>query len=183
MYLLTGVSFSGKSTLAQAISTAQNIPVIDPDRVAHEQGVGLNGEVVSDSQWTFVHKEAEQRAAKILAAGSSLVYDTTAFTRQQRQELRSLAAECNAETVLIFVSISREAAWQRWNQNKLTQERFTVHEDDFNMVANNFEPPGSEEPHLVYEAGQELAEWVALNLSQQSALNSEEHRQKAPNAR
>ena len=166
MYLLTGISFSGKSTLAQAISKVQNIPVIDPDSVAHEQGIGLNGEVVADAEWVLIHKEAERRAARILIAGSSLVYDTTAFTRQQRQELRNLAAECNAEAVLILVSVSREEAWRRCSQNNQMQERFAVHEDDFNSVADNFEPPGSDEPHLVYEADQNLTEWIALNFPQ-----------------
>lgn len=169
MYLLTGISFSGKSTLARALSVAQDIPVVDPDGVAHEQRIGLNGEAVSNAQWTLIHQESERRAAQILTAGSSLVYDTTAFSRQQRQELRNLAAHCHAESVLIFVSISREEAWQRWNQNNRTQERFAVPEDDFGMVADNFEVPGSDEPHLVYEAGQNLADWVIRNSSQKTS--------------
>ena len=164
MYILTGISFSGKSTLAQAISVARNMPVIDPDNVAHERGGGLNGEVIADAQWALIHKEAERRAGRMLTAGGSLVYDTTAFTRQQRQELRDLAVQHNAKPVLIFVSISYTEARQRWDQNNQTQERFAVHEDDFNMVANNFEPPGRDEPHLVYEAGQDLAEWVNRNI-------------------
>lgn len=169
MYLLTGISFSGKSTLARALSAAQNISVVDPDGVAHKQGIGLNREVVSDAQWTLIHQEAERRAAQRLTAGSSLVYDTTSFTRRQRQELRNLAAQCHAEAVLIFVSISRAEAWQRWNQNNRIQERFAVPEDDFGMVADNFEVPGSDEPHLVYEAGQNLADWVIRNFSQKTA--------------
>jgi predicted kinase len=164
LYILTGISFSGKSTLAQAIVKAQNIPIIDPDSIAHEQGIGLEGEIVDDAQWVLIHKEAERRAAQILIAGGSLVYDTTAFTRQQRQELRSLATQHNAVPVLIFVSINRNKAWQRWSQNNQTQERFAVHEDDFNMVADNFEPPGSDEPHLVYGVGQNLADWVDQNI-------------------
>ena len=164
MYLLTGISFSGKSTLAQVISVAQNIPIVDPDRIAHEWGIGLNGEVVADAQWVLIHKESEQRAARILFGGSSLVYDTTAFTRKQRQELGSLAIQYDAEPVLIFVSISREEAWQRWKQNNQAQKRFAVPEDDFNMVADNFEPPGSGEPHLVYSAGQNLTDWVDRSI-------------------
>ena len=169
MYLLTGISFSGKSTLAHALSIAQNIAVIDPDGVAHEQGIGLHGEEVSDAQWTLIHQEAERRAAQILTAGSSLVYDTTAFTRRQRQALRNHAAQCGAEVVLIFVSISRQEAWQRWNQNNRTWERFAVPENDFVMVADNFEVPGSDEPHLVYEAGRNLADWFTQNFPQKAS--------------
>lgn len=171
MYLLTGISFSGKSTLAQAISKAQNILIVDPDGVAHERGIGVEGETVSDAQWVLIHQEAKQRAAQILTAGRSLVYDTTSFTRQQRQELRSLAVQHNAEPVLIFVSVSREEARQRWHQNNQTQKRFAVHEDDFNMVADNFEPPGSDEPHLIYRAGQDILQWLRLNLPSNSIPN------------
>ena len=79
-----------------------------------------------------------------------------------------MAARCNAEPVLVYVRISREEAWQRWSQNNRTQERFAVHEDDFSMVADNLEAPSDDEPHLLYEAGQNLVDWVALNISRHS---------------
>lgn len=175
MYLLTGISFSGKSTLAQVIAKAQNLPIVDPNSIAHERKIGLNGEVIADAEWVLIHKEAERRAARILFRGSSLVYDTTAFTRHQRQELWRLAVQYNAEPILIFVFIDREEAWQRWDKNNQTRERFAVHENDFNMVADNFEPPGSDEPHLTYCAGQDITQWVRLNLPNSSVLNSKPH--------
>ena len=161
MFILTGISFSGKSSLARAVSKALDVPVIDPDGIAHESGLGLNGEFLSDAQWAVFHGEAEARAARLLEAGNSLVYDTTAFNRRQRQGLRDLAGRHNAEAVLIWASTSREEARRRWARNNETRERFIVHAEDFDMVADHFEPPGDDEPHMTYDGTQDPAHWFS----------------------
>jgi len=160
MFILTGISFSGKSCLARAISKTLGIPIIDPDGIAHESGSGLSGGFLSDAHWAVFHGEAEERVARLLEAGRSLVYDTTAFNQQQRQRLKDLAGRYNAAQVLIWVSTSREEARRRWERNNETRERFAVHVEDFDMVANHFEPPGDGEPHLEYDGTQDLAHWT-----------------------
>jgi len=160
LFILTGISFSGKSSLARAISQALDIPIIDPDSIAHESGFGLGGEFLSDAQWAVFHGEAEERAARLLEAGRSLVYDTTAFNRRQRQGLRDLAGRHNAESVLLWVSTSRDEARRRWARNNETRERFAVHAEDFDMIANHFEPPDNDEPRLTYDGAQDPGQWV-----------------------
>ncbi len=164
MYILTGLSFAGKSSPARVIGASLGIPIVDPDGIAHERGLGLGGEFLSDAQWTLIHAEAERRAARTLKAGGGLVYDTTAFDRRQRQGLRGLAAAGGAEPVLIWVSIGRREAMRRWARNNETRERFAVHADDFHMVADAYTPPGGDEPHLMFAAGQDPARWVSRHL-------------------
>lgn len=163
LYILTGMSFAGKSVLGRAIAERKGIDVIDPDMVRIEMGLGLGGEFLSAELWGTIHAEAEVRASAILKGGRSLVYDTTAFDKNQRDELRGLARESGAEPVVIAVKIDRDEAYRRWKRNNKTLERFTVHIDDFNMCAEAFRYPHGE-PHLVYEAGQDLKTWIADNL-------------------
>lgn len=163
LYILTGVSFAGKSVLAKAISERKGIAVIDPDAVRIEMGLGLDGEFLPAEQWATIHAEAEDRARSILKEGQSLIYDTTAFNKNQRDELRDLACQCGALPVVVAVKIEREEAYRRWERNNETLERFTVHLDDFNMCAEAFEYPHGE-THLTYEAGQDLNAWITNNM-------------------
>lgn len=164
LYILSGMSFAGKSVLAQAISKAKGIPVIDPDKVAHEMGLGLAGEFLSAEQWRQIHSKVEQRAKDLLSSGSSLVYDTTALNQEQRDHLKNLAEQSHVTPVVIAIRIPREEAYRRWEENNRTKERFLVHIDDFNMCADAFEFPDEDEPHLTYEAGQDINQWVVSHL-------------------
>ena len=83
MYILSGMSFAGKSVLAREIGKQKGIPVVDPDEVSHEMGLGLHGEFIPEKQWRLIHTEAEERARKLLQTGNSIVYDTTALTKKQ----------------------------------------------------------------------------------------------------
>lgn len=164
LYILSGMSFAGKSVLARQISTVKHVDIIDPDEVAHEKGLGLQGEFLSDAVWREIHQEAEDRAKRLLCSGKSLVYDTTAFNREQRDHLRAIAHACGATPVVIIVSISREDAFKRWQENNRTKQRALVHLDDFQMCADAFTFPQEDEDFLVYRAGEESASWIEKNL-------------------
>ncbi|HUD05252.1 MAG TPA: AAA family ATPase [Patescibacteria group bacterium] len=160
LYILSGMSFAGKSVLAREIAKTKSIPYIDPDEVSRERGLGLNGEFIPEEIWKDIHKEAEQRAIEILKQGKSLVYDTTALIKKDRDYLRNLANENGAEPLVIIVNISREDAFKRWQENNTTNERYAVHINDFNMCADGFQFPKDDEKFIVYQAGQNITEWL-----------------------
>ena len=164
LYLFTGISFAGKSLLARQMAARLGVPRVDPDEVSHRLGLGLAGEFLSDAQWAEIHALAEQEACAHLRAGRSVVYDTTAFTRQQRDALRELARGCGATTRLVFIDTPRDLAYQRWLANEQTRERPRVHSDDFAMVADLFEAPGSDEDALRCTPEDDAAEWIATQF-------------------
>ncbi len=163
LYILSGISFAGKSVLAKAINSCTQSEIVDPDQVAHEFGLGLNGEFLSDAEWSVFHSIAEGRAREFLNSGVSVIYDTTSFTKSQRDHLKQIAYECNANAQVIFVRIPEEVALKRWELNSLSKERFHVHFDDFNMIANQFEPPYCES-EITYNAEEDLPRWLQENL-------------------
>ena len=164
MYILSGMSFAGKSVLAHEISKAKYIEIIDPDDVAREKGLGLHGEFLSDAIWHSIHREAEDRAKILLYAGKSIVYDTTAFNKEQRDHLRKIANASGATPTVIIVSITREEAFKRWQENNVSKQRSLVHIEDFQMCADAFTFPDDDEKHLVYCAGEDVSSWIVNNL-------------------
>jgi predicted kinase len=164
MYLLTGLSFAGKSVLAREIGREKGAAIVDPDEVAGERGLGLGGEFVTDEQWAVVHAEAERRARALLREGRRVVYDTTGFNKAQRDDLCALATESGVQAIMIYVRIAKELALRRWERNNQTRERSLVHADDFMMVLHAYQPPGDGEEFLTYEAGEPIGEWIARML-------------------
>ncbi|MFN8513687.1 MAG: AAA family ATPase [Thermomicrobiales bacterium] len=164
MYLLTGLSFAGKSVLAREIARAKGATIVDPDEVAREQGLGLRGEFVSDEQWAVVHAEAERRARALLRDNQCVVYDTTGYNKGQRDRLRCLATGVGARVITIYVHIAKDLAVARWERNNQTGERFRVHADDFMMVLNEYQPPGADEAFVTYASGETIDSWIARML-------------------
>ncbi|HEU5377913.1 MAG TPA: AAA family ATPase [Ktedonobacteraceae bacterium] len=164
MYIFTGLSFAGKSVLAKAIQKVTGFDIVDPDAISHEMGLGLHGEFLSTAQWDGIHSEAERRARNKLKEGKSVLYDTTSYTKGQRDRLRHVAEESDATAKVLYTKISREEAYQRWQTNNLTKERFIVHIDDFNSVADNFEPPSENENAIIYTTGENISDWIRNNI-------------------
>jgi predicted kinase len=165
MLLLTGISFAGKSILARALNQSLEMPIVDPDAVGHEMGLGLSGEFLSDEQWRIIHTEAERRAGELLRSGQSIVYDTTSFTADQRAELVNVANSSGADALIVFVDTPRELAYARWQQNNTSKARFLVHEDDFNSVADAFERPNANENFISYTSDHDPTEWIEAHFS------------------
>ena len=164
LYLFTGISFAGKSVLARQVAARLGMPRVDPDEVSHRLGLGLAGEFLSDVQWAQIHTKAEGEACAHLSAGSSVVYDTTAFTRRERDHLRALATQCGATSRLIFVDTPRDLAHQRWLANEQTRARTRVHPADFAMVADLFASPDSDEGALRFTPADSADAWIHRHL-------------------
>lgn len=164
LYILTGISFAGKSVLARELSAFLDLPFLDPDEVSHEYGWGLDGEFLTDQQWAQVHGETKRRASLLLSDGHSVVYDTTAFSYEQRTALRQLAIDSGADACVIFVNTPRGIAHERWCQNEVSPHRSRVHPDDFAMVADLFEPP-VDEPHLRFDSDDHIETWLATHFA------------------
>jgi predicted kinase len=165
LYLFTGISFAGKSVLARALAARLGAPRVDPDEVSHRFGLGLSGEFLSDVQWTQIHQLAEEEACVHLRTGTSVVYDSTAFTRVQRDALRDLATCCGATTRLIFVDTPLNLARQHWHANEQSPRRARVHADDFAMVADRFEPRGPDEGALGFTQEDDVDAWIAARFA------------------
>lgn len=162
---MTGMSFAGKTTLARAIHTATGIPLIEPDAIAAEKGWDIANGDLAPEQWQAMMEEAMARTETLLRAGQNVLFDTTATSRAKRDIFRQLATRCGATLCPIAVSISRDEAFQRWQRNNITHERFTVSPEDFDFCAREWSPPTEDENPLYYQAGEATAPWIAHHFA------------------
>ena len=71
--IITGIPFSGKTTMAEEINHKMGYKLVSIDDMAHAQGYGLNGAYISESEFIAIHLEAQQQVEKLLLAGEKLV--------------------------------------------------------------------------------------------------------------
>ena len=164
MFILTGISFAGKSTLGREIAKDAELEMIDLNAVTKEIDLAEQASYISPKQFAIAHQEAEKKAKEILQKGKSIVYDATPFTKEKRDQLRQLAASCDAETLLIYVQASITLAFKRWQESKSDPGRHIVtHIDNFMWIVDHFEPPENEE-HIIFNAGEDIGKWIKTNI-------------------
>ena len=160
LYILCGLPFAGKTTLALALVQWFGFTHIALDDINSERDLGLTGDAISQSDWARSYAEAHRRLDAALAGGQSVIYDATNFNRKERDRLHKIAARYNISTTVIYLDLADEAR-HRWQANRRTRSRYDVRDEDFAQVADNFDPPTADEDTLTYDGSLPLDEWVA----------------------
>lgn len=160
LLVICGLSFSGKSTLARAISEKLCFQEVDVDQV----GAALYGGAAIDD-WDFdrVYAEADKEIGRLLAAGIDVVDASRNFTRVERARARELARHSNSRLLTIFVDTPVALARQRRRENKASRTRRDITDAQFEEIVQVFQPPAQDERPLVFQVGDVIESWIAKN--------------------
>jgi adenylylsulfate kinase-like enzyme len=85
LYLLCGLPFAGKTTLAKALVRSLGIHRVAIDDINNERGIWDEETGLSPEEWTNTYQEAYRRIAASLKRGESVIDDSANFTRELRQ--------------------------------------------------------------------------------------------------
>jgi predicted kinase len=160
LYLLCGLPFAGKTTVATALADWLGIKRVALDEINTERGIWNQETGLSSEEWAATYQEAYRRMATILRRGESVIDDSTNFTREQRGCVRSIAEQHHADTVVIFVDVPVPEVCQRWQENRRIPIRADVRDEDFAQVLEHFDPPTPDEHVLGYEGTTPVQDWV-----------------------
>ena len=164
LYILCGLPFAGKTTLALALVNRFCLMHIDIDQINTDFGVGLYGASISPEEWVRTYDEAYKQLADALNSRRSVLFEGASYTKELRDRLRAIAFEREVAPQVIHVDISGSEARQRLNSNRITQHRHDVRDDNFAIVATHFEPPAQEEQVLYFLQSEPLEEWILQNF-------------------
>lgn len=164
VYILCGLPFAGKTTLAKALVQQLNLPRVSIDEINGERGLGFANSLISSEDWEITYAESYRRLDAHLRAGRSLVYDAANFTRAERDKARDVAAESGSDAAVIYVTTPEATVRQRWLRNRLTHERNDIRDDYFAHVITQFEPPSEDENILLYSDEQEVKLWIEQRM-------------------
>lgn len=156
-----GISFSGKSTLARAISKVKKIAHVDINNIIVK--AGLEGTNTIGTEFAFLDDEALKMSEEFLKKRKSVIIDITPLTKSKRDQIRHLADKYNAQVILIYVDTPSDVARDRLNENKKDKKRMTVNYSTFQYTIDNFEPP-IKETQLIFRNGQNINKWIKENF-------------------
>ena len=159
--MICGLSFAGKSTLANEICAEFGYPQVDVDETKLDLfGPDIDDADLSPDEWTRIYRETDDRIVAHLRNGDTVVDASRNFRRRERIHARSLAERTSATVVVIFIDASEPLVRQRWAQNRHRQTRRDVSADAFEEIIAAMEPPSADEEALVFRPDDNIANWL-----------------------
>lgn len=164
VWLLCGLAFAGKSTLASLLAARTGAAILSLDDINAERdlhgGVGIPTE-----EWAATHREALRRLDALLEQGRSVIVDDTNCFRWLRDSYRDAARVHGAPATVIHLDVPLDAALARLRANEASPERAPVTEAILRDLARDFEPPAPDETTIVCPADETPDRWVARILA------------------
>lgn len=165
LYIFCGIPFSGKTLLSTKIEKELDFKRIDLDDIK----VDLFGKEIKDSEinqdgWNKIYQEMYRRIEESLKKGETVLHDTGNFTLAERKLVKDIADKLHIEAITVFIDTPREVANERLLQNRKTNMRFDVSNEDFESTVQEMEPPIESEKHFTYKLGESVDEWIKVNF-------------------
>lgn len=172
IFIMSGLPFSGKSTLSKQIAMSLGIPRISFDetwvQVEQEHGSVPGSDDIE--RWKYINRMCEDNARKFLSEGTSVVYDNLGSNLGQRDKIRKLANEEGATSKVIYVDIDKEEVIRRREANLELKERAQVSDQNFDRALATFEPPEKGEDALVYTSTQDVNTWIEIEINKRRGV-------------
>jgi predicted kinase len=147
LYMMLGYPGAGKTTAAASIARVTGATHISSDEIRREI---LPNSTFTQDEHDLLYTELDERVAKLLSEGKSVVYDANLNRHAHRGEKYALAEAMGVQTVLVWVKTPHELARHRRvtaePQHDLTP-RHESPEQMFDRIAGLFEPPQDDEPY------------------------------------
>jgi len=164
MYILCGLPFSGKTTLAKQIVAARDMAHVNIDHIKADEGYFVSDDQVPDADWAGIYDVVHASLLMPLRLGRDVLYDASNLTRKERDEMRELATSRGFDAKLIYVATTEAVVRQRWQANKANPTRFDLPSVVLDEAIATFEEPSRDEDALVYAPTQDVTRWIKANF-------------------
>ena len=160
LYIMCGLAFSGKSTLARKIAEQTGSKLIAFDKLWVEKDKE-NPVSKGDEGWKFIRKVGQTEVAKALQTGSSVVYDDNNVRFEHREELREVARKFNARPLVVYLNTPIELIREREAANRVTGERHEVEPENFQTVLEQLEVPTESESVIEFTPSMDSEKFIS----------------------
>jgi len=164
-YLLVGLPYSGKSTLAIELKNRYDFAQINIDELKFKKGYKDKGDdEVPDKVWDEIFIEADELIIKYLKEGKNIANEYAWVTRAWRDRARKVAKDAGFDTKVIYIKIPLSVIKERWLKNNQSKSRFQWPEHEFENYINDFEVPTTYENVIVYDQSIPANDWIKNNI-------------------
>lgn len=162
LYILTGRSFSGKTTLRKELVKRFGFSVASVD--LNIEKYKMHVPQMTQKDWDLVYFETYEMLKKLLRKGKPTIHDGN-LKRSERDTVRSIAQEFKVPYKLIYINASEKEVRERWKKNQRIKNGRKMDEESFNIAQKKFEEPTSDEDPIIYTSEINLDVWIKGNIS------------------
>ena len=159
LYVMCGLSFSGKSTLAREVARATGAELVSLDDLNAERGL-YGGDGIPVEEWERTSQLANERLRALAPSGRDVVLDDTSCYRWLRDRWRERAASVGYAARLVWVDVPPETILRRREQSERSADRRGIRDSVFAAHAESFERPQEDEAAARYDGAVPAREWV-----------------------
>ena len=159
LYIMCGLPFSGKTTLAKKIAEKTGAKLIAFDRIWAEKKGELIPDIDKVAEWRFILSVAYKRIRETLSANRSVVYDDINVRKEHRAALQTIAKETQAAFVIVYLNTPMSEIKSREARNKTSKKRHEVASVNFNKAIRQWQAPTGEAGVVEYKPDTDLGVW------------------------
>ena len=163
LYIMTGLPYSGKTTLVKNIIRKINCKVISTDEILREKGFWKEKEPMQ-KDWEIAYVQAGEEVKRCLTGGENVIFDESNLLYNQRENLRKIAEKLGIKSKVIYVKIDKEEALKRWRKNSETKQKHQLSKEIIEKTCNIFEEPKLNEKAVIYTQNMDFEEWIKIFL-------------------
>ncbi len=147
LFLLCGLPCAGKTTLARQLEREYTALRLSPD----EWHVRLFGQDLKDEEhdarYDLIESMLWDIAARVLVLGVNAILDFGFWSRSERDDYRSRAAQLGASSEIRFLDVPAEVLVERLARRnaQLPQDAFFIPEVQLKAWLREFQPPTQDE--------------------------------------
>ncbi len=141
---MVGYPGAGKTTISTLISKRTGAVHLWADAERHKM---FGTPTHSQQESVQLYEHLNHRAAELLANGQSVVFDTNFNFASDREKLRDIAEQCQAETKVIWLTTPVEVAREKAVHPPKMRNGYMIGmtEEEFDSIVSKLEPPAKDE--------------------------------------
>lgn len=163
LYIMTGLPYSGKTTLVKELVKKVNGKVVSADEILEQKDLWKEKHPTQED-WETAYGEACKRVENYLINGENVIFDESNLLYNQRKNLRKMAENLGVKVKLIYVKIDKNEALKRWRENLKIKKKNQLSKEIIQRTFSLFEEPKVEEAPVVYNPEMSLEEWIRKNF-------------------
>ncbi|HUD44132.1 MAG TPA: ATP-binding protein [Patescibacteria group bacterium] len=164
LYILTGLPYSGKTTLRKELIRRFSFKTVSIDEIMDERAMWREGHPTQED-WNIAYSEAYRRIKEHLTDGNSVIFDYGNLPLHERENARKIADSLGIPHKLIYINTPKEEILRRRQENEETKERGQLDQEMMDRALNMFVEPTEKEKPIIYNYKMNLDQWIKINIT------------------
>lgn len=166
LYLMLGYPGAGKTTTAKIIHDLTGAVHLWADQIRNER---FPNPTHSHQENLALYDYLNELTAELLATGQSVIFDTAFNFYKDRQRLRDIANQHQAQVKLIWVQAEKDLAKQRATHPQHAGDNTypqAMPVERFNRISNDLEEPRADETYTAVDGTKITKEYIASLINE-----------------